>query len=597
MLGAVRLGADDRSDLLARAQVWLPTNIASIDITRGPSGRGAFAPGETVTCDFVEKEFGGSSQKFACRISPDDEVKVKFGADNGEVEGEVAATRLLWALGFGADRMYPVRVICRGCPDRVGPAFGSGQARLVDPAVVERKFRGREIKGETDGWSWSELDSIDERAGGAPVAHRDALKLLAVLMQHTDTKPEQQRLVCLDERGNGCARPFMLLNDVGLTFGRATLGNLNAVSSVNLEEWARTSIWKGPVGCVGNLPKSLSGTLKDPVISDEGRLFLVSLLLQLSERQIGDLFTVARVTARTPSASAHTIDDWVHAFEAKREAIVERRCLDSWSSIAPPAFSTAPILWLQERARPGVTRAMNIVSLLGYTSVYMTIAVVLAIVRWRAGAALLLLLALTALFSEAAKVVVSFPRPDVVDARVQTLTAIAPGDLGRLAPPLRRVGLDDRVREAERDFVRDADYGFPSGHVAAATAFFFGLVFFFGWNWAWIGLVLWVPAMAISRVYLGRHFLGDVLGGFGVGVIVTAIAVQALNLRRFSAEDVDPGRAFRIARRVVVTAGALAVSAFALRVPAADDAIRLLVLAVIVLIGARAMRHSRVVPQ
>lgn len=105
-----------RAALLRHAQVWRPTRISTMDLKRGPQGPGAFAPGARVTCDFVERDLSGKSPKFACRIGADDEVKVKFGGTNGEVYGEVLATRLLWALGFGADRMYPVNVICRGCP-------------------------------------------------------------------------------------------------------------------------------------------------------------------------------------------------------------------------------------------------------------------------------------------------------------------------------------------------------------------------------------------------------------------------------------------------------------------------------------------------
>jgi hypothetical protein len=44
--------------------------------------------------------------KFACIVGRDDEVKVGSAALISEVCGEVLATRLLWALGFGADRMY-----------------------------------------------------------------------------------------------------------------------------------------------------------------------------------------------------------------------------------------------------------------------------------------------------------------------------------------------------------------------------------------------------------------------------------------------------------------------------------------------------------
>src|SRR5262245_8944292 len=107
---------DLRMSVISRSQVWRPTNVRSMDLKVGPEGPGAFAFHATVLCDYVDKKLGGNSPKFVCAIGKDDQVKVKFGRSNGEVFGEVLATRLLWALGFGADRMYPVDVICRGCP-------------------------------------------------------------------------------------------------------------------------------------------------------------------------------------------------------------------------------------------------------------------------------------------------------------------------------------------------------------------------------------------------------------------------------------------------------------------------------------------------
>jgi hypothetical protein len=64
--------------------------------------------------------------------------------------------------------------------------------------------------------------------------------------------------------------------DLGLTFGRANFTNANTTGSVNLREWSRTPVWKGAEGCVGNLPKSLTGTLNDPAITEGGRRFLAA---------------------------------------------------------------------------------------------------------------------------------------------------------------------------------------------------------------------------------------------------------------------------------------------------------------------------------
>lgn len=305
-----------------------------MDIRRGPTGRGSFAPGATVVCRYVPEKMSGNSPKFSCRSGEDDDLKVKYGGTNGEVYGEVAASRLLWALGFGADRMYPVRVVCRGCPREFGGLATIDGDYLFDPAAIERKASGAtiEIDGR-EGWSWAELDRVDESAGGASQAERDALKLLAVLLQHTDSKPEQQRIVCrveLSDDGH-CARPFMMMNDVGLTFGRASRTNANAESAVNLAAWSRVPIWKGETGCIGNLPRSLTGTLEDPTISEAGRRFLASLLMALTDRQLHELFDVARVNLR-PRAPAigrsgfPVIQEWVDAFKEKRRQIVERTC-------------------------------------------------------------------------------------------------------------------------------------------------------------------------------------------------------------------------------------------------------------------------------
>lgn len=327
---------DTRKSLIARAQVWSPTDIPAVDFKASPAGPDAFPFLATVNCDHLDKKLSGMSPKFACMIGKDDEVKVKYGGTNGEVYAEVATTRLLSALGFGADRMYPVRVICKGCPVTLNGTLRTNTGEYVfDPATIERKMPGTEVPPE-EGWSWKELDAIDTSAGGATGAQRDALKLLAVFLQHTDTKPQQQRLICLDEpkgeaAGLSCDRPYMMLNDVGLTWGRATTFNNNGTSGMNLTEWSEIPVWKDATKCVANLSKSFTGTLEHPVISEEGRLFLANLLSQVSDSQLRDLFTTARVTLRmrTPGDARSgfpTVDEWVNAFKNKRDQIVKQRC-------------------------------------------------------------------------------------------------------------------------------------------------------------------------------------------------------------------------------------------------------------------------------
>jgi hypothetical protein len=200
---------------------------------------------------------------------------------------------------------------------------------VFDPAVIERKPLGREMKdakGNELGWKWPELDLIDEAAGGAPRAQRDALRLLAVLIQHTDSKEEQQRVLCLPgglAADGACEKPFLTLHDVGLTFGHGNYSNRAKTGSVNYTEWARTPVWRNAAACIAHLSESHTGTLGDPKIGEAGRTFLAELLVQLTDAQLHDLFEVARVDRRRAAGS---VEQWVAAFKQKREEIVTTHC-------------------------------------------------------------------------------------------------------------------------------------------------------------------------------------------------------------------------------------------------------------------------------
>lgn len=325
---------EDRDAFFRTAQVWTPTRVSEMNIRVGPTGSHALQLDQLVECDFAPSKRSGSSRKFECTLRDGDVVKVRYGAENAEVEGSVIATRLLWALGFGADAAYPVRVLCHGCSDDPwNKREPTNKTVEFDVATIERKMPGHEMHSDPDGWSWSELNLVDDTQGGAPRNQRDALKLLAVFMQHTDNKVVQQRLQCLPGGVNDeglCTKPFLFLHDVGLTFGRANYLNHTSTGSVNFDEWASVPIWRDKGQCIGHLAKSSTGTLGDPRISEVGRAFLAGLLDQLTNRQLYDLFTVGHVERRSrkPGSSEPpaSVGEWVAAFNAKRTEIDSTRC-------------------------------------------------------------------------------------------------------------------------------------------------------------------------------------------------------------------------------------------------------------------------------
>jgi hypothetical protein len=337
---AFSITSHERRTLIRRAQIWHPVSIPSLDLFDGPRERGGFEFDEIVHCDYVKKPKHGTSPKFFCQLSSGEVVKVRYGRHNNEVYGQVAASRLIWALGFGANENTPVYVVCHGCssdPWNDSESSGSertASAKVFYPATIERKIKGKEIQSDESkdpGWSWRELEQVDEASGGASHAQIDALKLLSVFIAHVDSRPDNQRFVCPENDISSvdfknCAKPLMYLSDVGTTFGGAH--EEPGFTTLKLKRWMAWPIWKDPDACIADLePKdNFSGKLQNPKISEAGRKFLSDLLSQLSDRQIRDLFRVARANQVNQMPGFAKIDDWVEAFKRRRDQIVRHRC-------------------------------------------------------------------------------------------------------------------------------------------------------------------------------------------------------------------------------------------------------------------------------
>jgi undecaprenyl-diphosphatase len=88
----------------------------------------------------------------------------------------------------------------------------------------------------------------------------------------------------------------------------------------------------------------------------------------------------------------------------------------------------------------------------------------------------------------------------------------------------------DRARPA--DILVHVDAGsFPSGHVANAATIAVALGFILQRTWVWVAGVAYVVLMALSRTYLGAHWLSDTIGGALLGAAV-ALLVWVLFFHR-----------------------------------------------------------------
>ena len=87
--------------------------------------------------------------------------------------------------------------------------------------------------------------------------------------------------------------------------------------------------------------------------------------------------------------------------------------------------------------------------------------------------------------------------------------------------------LVDRARPAElipHAIVRatETSGSFPSGHVALATIVSLTVFFYLPKGIRWFVVLLWIGAVAFTRLYLGVHSPLDVLGGVAIAVAVFA---------------------------------------------------------------------------
>jgi hypothetical protein len=317
-----------RDAVMAGARVFRQTpgtdaGPAKIDFTKDPND-GHVNP-QLTSCTFVPTEVSGTTPKFDCRLEGGEKIKVKYSWTR-EIPTEVAVTRLLLGLGFGADRMSRVATLrCFGCV--VSPFHVRAVAQMLHlgevfdrhlpynhaidfvNVAVERKLKGDGVEaGATKGWDFYELSKIDPSRGGASRADVDALRLMAVFLNHWDNKGPNQRLLCEGDQKAPCDHPLVMIQDTGSDLGPVKL---------NLDNWRKRRIWSDEPTCLVSM-KGLpydGATFQDAHISEAGRRLLADKLTALSHDQIRSLFV---------SAGFDDADGWTTAFEDKVRQIANR---------------------------------------------------------------------------------------------------------------------------------------------------------------------------------------------------------------------------------------------------------------------------------
>jgi membrane-associated phospholipid phosphatase len=164
--------------------------------------------------------------------------------------------------------------------------------------------------------------------------------------------------------------------------------------------------------------------------------------------------------------------------------------------------------FLQSFHNPFLTVSMLAVSFFG-SQVFLMLAAGFIFFRvgWKKGFVFVQMVLWSFILTDFLKQLLYLPRPIQVDPSLLTFNEYLPGWLVE--------SLADNP-------------GFPSGHVCSTVAIWGGiLIMFKGRIQKIIGIALMV-LMPISRMYLARHFLADVLGGFLLGTFIVFAAFAPL---------------------------------------------------------------------
>lgn len=197
------------------AQLWVePADLASRDLLNGPGGKDA-APDANATYTVTGLDITGYSAGYDVVDPAGRAWKIKLGE---EVQSEIVASRVLWAIGFHQPPTYFVpRLLLEG-----GRQEDNGR-----PA----RFRPREGYTTESNWSWQENPYVGTRPF-------KGLLVVNLILNNWDLKATNNRIYVVNVPDGLPERRFVV-QDLGASLGRArwpigTRNNVDAFENQSL---------------------------------------------------------------------------------------------------------------------------------------------------------------------------------------------------------------------------------------------------------------------------------------------------------------------------------------------------------------------------
>ena len=174
-----------------------------------------------------------------------------------------------------------------------------------------------------------------------------------------------------------------------------------------------------------------------------------------------------------------------------------------------------------------LTSFMRIITALGYAEFFLGfIIIMLFAIDFKKAFLLFIILMWTVAITYIFKDYFSLPRPFHVDNSLAFLDGQLPDEASFEFNRRGAVGFWQPLSEDVLNEIRKSDhieYGFPSGHSSVAIAFWGAFALLYRKKWVVSVCIFLMVLIPISRIYLGVHFLADVIGGIVLGAILLGL--------------------------------------------------------------------------